>query len=207
MRSVSRLSIGAILGAVAGVIASFFTIWQASVLLGWCTTAAVFLSTLWMEIHGFSANDTRAKARREDPSIPTAELMLIAASLACLVGVAFDMYEAAAKSGATEAFLVILGVVSVMISWTLTHTLFMLHYARLYYDDSKASIDFNGDEEPTYVDFAYVAFTIGMTFQVSDTELQASSIRRTALHQALVSYVFGTVVVAMTINIVAGLFR
>jgi uncharacterized membrane protein len=66
-------------------------------------------------------------------------------------------------------------------------------------------VDFNEDDAPDYRDFAYLAFTIGMTFQVSDTTLQTSEIRRTALRHALLSYVFGAVVIATTINLVAGL--
>ena len=78
-------------------------------------------------------------------------------------------------------------------------------YARLYYLNGSSGIDFNQDEQPTYVDFAYLAFTIGMTYQVSDTDLKTRTIRATALRQALLSFVLGAVILATTINLVAGL--
>jgi uncharacterized membrane protein len=66
-------------------------------------------------------------------------------------------------------------------------------------------IAFNEKDPPDYVDFAYVALTIGLTFQVSDTDLSSKQMRRTALRHALLSYLFGAVIVALTINVVASL--
>jgi uncharacterized membrane protein len=83
----------------------------------------------------------------------------------------------------------------------------MLRYARLYYTGADGGISFNEDDPPAYSDFAYLAFTIGMTFQVSDTNIEDKTIRRTALRQALISYLFGAVLVAMTVNVGASLLR
>ena len=94
---------------------------------------------------------------------------------------------------------------SVVLSWATVNTVFTLRYASLYYLEG-GGINFNDDRQPDYGDFAYVALTIGMTYQVSDTALAARSIRMTALRHALLSFVFVTSVVAMTINVVAGLF-
>ena len=94
-----------------------------------------------------------------------------------------------------------------VLSWLAVQTVFTLRYAHLYYSRRPGGIDFNGDEEPDYRDFAYLALTIGMTYQVSDTNLTTKVMRRTATRQGLLSYVFGTFVVAMTINVVAGLIR
>lgn len=90
-------------------------------------------------------------------------------------------------------------------SWTVLHTVSLLHYARLYYTAPEGGVDFNSDEPPEYSDFAYLAFTIGMTCQVSDTNLTSEPMRRAALGHALLSFVFGTFILAMTINAVAGL--
>ncbi len=97
-----------------------------------------------------------------------------------------------------------LGVASVVLAWGVVHTVFTIRYADLYYRHN-GGIDFNEKDDPDYRDFAYLAFTIGMTYQVSDTDLQTKAIRRTALKQALLSYLFGTAMIALTINIVAGL--
>jgi uncharacterized membrane protein len=81
-------------------------------------------------------------------------------------------------------------------------------YTRAYYrEGERREIDFNGDDEPNYVDFAYVAFTIGLTFQVSDTNLRSKAIRRIALRHAMLSYLFGAVIVGLTINVVATLLN
>jgi len=113
--------------------------------------------------------------------------------------------RAGQTQGSVELFRVGLGLVSVVLSWALVHTVFTLRYAHLYYTGQVGGIDFNQPALPAYVDFAYLAFTIGMTFQVSDTSLQSGVIRRTALRHALLSYLFGTGILATTINLVASL--
>src|SRR5215210_5268718 len=100
-----------------------------------------------------------------------------------------------------------LGIVSVVLAWGMVHTVFTLRYARLYYGRPKGGIEFNQDEPPRYSDFAYLAFTVGMTFQVSDTNLKTEQIRATVLRQGLLSYMFGTVIIATTINLIAGLTK
>lgn len=87
------------------------------------------------------------------------------------------------------------------------HTVFSLRYAQLFYRGSKdgTGIDFNEDDPPDYRDFAYLAMTIGMTFQVSDTDLGSKAIRRTALRHALISWLFGAVLIGLTINILASI--
>jgi uncharacterized membrane protein len=94
-----------------------------------------------------------------------------------------------------------------LFSWLTVHTIFALRYARLYYSGTVGGISFNQRREPTYPDFAYVAATIGMTFQVSDTDLEDAAIRRTALRHALLSYLFGAVLLAMTVNVGASLLK
>ena len=106
-----------------------------------------------------------------------------------------------------KAYLIALGVASVAMSWATVHTVFMLRYARAYFHKPQGGVDFNEDDPPTYLDFAYLAVTIGMTFQVSDTDLTTKSVRRIATSHALLSYLFGAVIVALTINVVASLLQ
>lgn len=104
----------------------------------------------------------------------------------------------------------LLSVLSVGVSWLSVHTVYTLRYGRLYYDDGGSGdggIDFNEDEPPCYLDFAYFAFNIGMSFQVSDTDISRKVIRATALRHALLAYLLGAVVVAATINLVSGLAK
>ena len=113
--------------------------------------------------------------------------------------------EAKNAQGAGKVLLSLLGVLSVAISWFLVHSLFTLRYAVLYYTGEDGGISFNQKQPPRYVDFAYFAFTIGMTFQVSDTDITAPRSRSTALRHALLSYLFGAVVIASTVNVIANI--
>ena len=106
-----------------------------------------------------------------------------------------------------KAYLIALGVLSVALSWALVHTVFTLRYARSFYSAPDGGIDFNEDDAPTYLDFAYLALTIGMTFQVSDTNLTTKRIRRIALVHAMFSYLFGAIIVALVINVVSSLLK
>jgi uncharacterized membrane protein len=94
---------------------------------------------------------------------------------------------------------------TVGLSWLLIHTVFTLRYAMLYHTGQHGGVDFNQSAPPRYLGFAYLAFTIGMTFQVSDTDLQAPPIRATALRHGLLSFLNGAIIVATTVNLVAGL--
>jgi len=98
-----------------------------------------------------------------------------------------------------------LGISSVVLAWLAVHTVFTLRYAQLYYADEPGGINFHEEDPPNYGDFAYLAFTLGMTFQTSDPEFNAKVIRRTALQHSLISYLFGAVILALVINIVASL--
>ena len=95
-----------------------------------------------------------------------------------------------------------------MVSWTLTHTAFTLRYAHLYYghhDQGGGGAEFPGGERPSYLDFAYLSFTVGMTFQVSDTAVSSSRIRHTVLLHAVLSFVYTTMILAFVLNLVAGM--
>jgi uncharacterized membrane protein len=124
-----------------------------------------------------------------------------------LLAVGLVLMRAGNSSGAAKSLQAGLSLASVVLSWGVVHTVFTLRYARLYYTGSDGGVDFNQDDPPGYGDFAYLGFTIGMTFQVSDTELTATEVRVTALRHALLSYLFGAVILAATINLLAGLAR
>ena len=174
---------------------------------GWDGSAIVYLTWMWATIWPLDAAQTETRAVREDPGQVVADVMLLSASVISLVTVVIVLIAAGNSTGATKDLLVGLGIVSVVLAWNMVHTVFTLRYARLYYGRPKGGIEFNQDEPPRYSDFAYLAFTIGMTFQVSDTNLKTEVIRATALRQGLLSYMFGTVIIATTINLIAGLTK
>jgi uncharacterized membrane protein len=202
-----RVLIGSLLGGVAGAVVAFLLPWQATVLVGWDVACLYFLVLTWSAVGPKSAGDTKANAVSEDPSAPLADLVICFAAIACIVGAGFALALASSTAGAAKAGLIALSVLSVLLSWGAVHTVFALRYARLFYANSPkgAGIDFNEDDPPDYRDFAYLAMTIGMTFQVSDTDLRTKNIRRAALRHALISWLFGAVLIGLTINVLASL--
>lgn len=176
-------------------------------LVGWDVSAAVYVLWVFCTVFRLRGETTASLALSEDPDRFSADVVILLASLASLAAVGLTLVDAGKAGGSEKTILIVTSVVSVVLSWLAVHTAYTLRYARLYYDDVKGGIDFNEKEDPTYLDFAYLAFTIGMTFQVSDTEISDKRIRRTVLRHAALSYLFGTVIVATTINLVAGLSK
>ena len=127
--------------------------------------------------------------------------------MAVLAAVGFALVKAGQATGGLKAYLVTIGLLSVVLSWAVVHTVFALRYARAYYTEPVGGIAFNEAEPPNYIDFAYYSFTVGMTFQVADTNITLRAIRRTTLHHALLSYLFGAVLLGLVINVVATLLK
>ena len=203
--ALKRVIVAIILGLGVGSSLAVLVTWQAAALLGWDATALCFLVWVWLSIWPLDPKETRQVAVREDPSAALADSIVLFAGVACLGAVALALVKAGSSHGTEKAFLIAVGVASVAASWASLHTVFTLRYARIFYSGSAGGIAFNEKEPPDYVDFAYVALTIGLTFQVSDTDLSSKPMRRTALRHALLSYLFGAVIVALTINVVASL--
>ena len=204
MKARNRLVVCLALGIAGSVIVLPFTEWQVAILTGWDVTSATFITIVYRSIRGKDSTATRTAAMTEDDSRTAAEAILVGASIASLVGVAFALLAAGSTHGLEKSALTALVVVSVLLSWAAVHVVFTLRYARLYYAHD-GGINFHAEAPPDFRDFLYVALTIGMTFQVSDTDLNSKAIRMTALRHALLSYLFGVVVVATTINVVATL--
>jgi uncharacterized membrane protein len=200
-----RLGLSTAAALIAGTLVAIMGgSWPVAVSIAWDGAAAVFLVSMSALLRKDAAATKRA-ARSEDASRAAADTLLLSASVASLVAVAFVLVEAAHRTGLAKEALVALAVASVVCAWLTVHSVYMLRYARLYYADPVGGIDFHSDELPEYRDFVYVALTIGMTFQVSDTDLNAKSVRHAAVQHALLSYLFGAVIVAIMINIVGSL--
>ena len=194
-----------VLAAVlAGLLVAALTAWlwqpAFSPLLGWTCTAAVYVLTTWAAVGRMDADATAAHATRETPGAWGIHLFLLLAALGSLGGIAL-LFLGPHGSRLTVAGL---SVLVILASWATVQTIHALRYAREYYAHG-GGIDFHGDEEPRYSDFAYVAFTVGMSFAISDTDLSTTAMRKIALGHALLAYLFGTVFVAALVNIVASL--
>jgi uncharacterized membrane protein len=206
-RALSRLAAAAAAGAIAGAVAALTEPWQTIPLATWDAAALIWVASVWLGIWGLDAVATSAHATSEDPSRAGSDVALLSASVASLVAVVLGIVKAGHAQGSDKLILLGGGILTIVVSWGVVHTLFTLRYAALYYTGPDGGVDFNEDDKPSYLDFAYLAFTIGMTYQVSDTDLTTKEIRHTALRHALLSYLFGTVIIAATINLAAGLVK
>lgn len=197
-------------GLAAGLVAALVAPWQLAVLVGWDLVAALLVGRVWLRLRHFSPAETLALATREDDSRRSSEILVLLACVASLGGAAAALLKAHQSDAPWEAILTGAAVLTVALSWALVHTVFALRYAHQYYTpDSEGHIDFKSgaDYQPDYGDFAYVAFTIGMTFQVSDTDVGSRVTRRTVLKHALLAYLFGAVIVALMVNVIAALLN
>ena len=148
-----------------------------------------------------------ALAMRRALTVLTAGLIV---AVVLLPFVTWGLALAGQKTGAPQALVIGVAVLTVVLSWTLINTVYTLRYADQHFRSAPGGIEFGtegGQQHPSYRDFAYVAFTIGMTYQVSDTTLRDPRIRRTVLAHATLAYVFGVVIVAGSVNLISGLFR
>jgi uncharacterized membrane protein len=200
-----RLIVSAIAGIFTAVVLLLLGTAKFAPLGAWDTIAAVYVGWVWFDVWKMNATQTKSHANTEDPGRALADMLLIVASLISLVAVGFMIMEASSSSGLEKAIEVALGLLSVIASWAVVHTSYTLKYAALYYGKPEGGINFNNSNSPRYTDFAYLAFTVGLTFQVSDTDLQASELRKAVLKHMLLSYLFGAVIIATTINTIANL--
>ncbi len=198
-----RISVAVLLGVVVAIVVGNAFSWRFA-LAGWVAAAGAYVVWTQLIFFGMDADQTRVWATREDPTRWLADAVILSASVASLGGVGY-VVVAGSRSGAEAIQAAIAGILTVAASWFAVHTLFTGHYARLYYSGDPGGIDFHDPDPPRFRDFAYVAFTVGMTYQVSDTEINLTSIRGTVLRHALISYLLGAVVLAVTINLIAGL--
>ncbi len=205
-RAGERLLAAAAAGAAVSASTMAFTPWQLAVLGGWDAASAVAIIWVFVATATKTSAKTAGMATTEDDSRAAADVLIMSAAVASLVAVGFGLLKAAEAHGAAKGIITAIAALSVALAWAAVQATFTLRYARLYYSEN-GGIDFNEDSAPDYRDFAYLAVTIGMTYQVSDTNLTSKSLRRAATQHALLSYLFGTVIVAMMINVVAGLVR
>jgi uncharacterized membrane protein len=173
-------------------------------LVGWIVAAGLALTWVWRISWAQGPAATKRLAEAESRSRSTDTAVLLAA-VASLVAIVLAVVQSNQGTDPVSVVAVILALLASVASWALVNTVFALKYARLYYLDVDGGIDFKQRDPPAYSDFAYLAFTVGMSFAVSDTEPVDTRIRRTALGHALLSYAFGTVVLAVAINVVPNL--
>ncbi len=139
--------------------------------------------------------------------------LILTTACASILAIGFILQDSKGLSPALLFFHVVLSVLTIIGSWLLVHTIFASHYAKDYYQDDPSTseiddiggLEFPNCTQPDYWDFLYFSFVIGMTSQVSDVQILSRQLRRLALFHSVLSFFFNTAIVAMSINIIAGL--
>ncbi|TYC22333.1 DUF1345 domain-containing protein [Micromonospora sp. MP36] len=196
-----------VVGVVCGgLCAALFTPALAP-LVGWDAAALSWLALVWARLGRLDADQTARLAVFEDPNRAMRDVLLLGACVVSLLAVGVVLISAhAQRQPGLEAYAG-LAVLSVVVSWFVVHTVFTIRYARLFYTGTPGGVNFHQTEPPCYADFAYLAFTVGATFQVSDTDLTSSEMRRSVLRHALLAYLFGAIIIAATVNLVGSLAK
>jgi len=177
--------------------------------VGWNAGTLSYLALGWTIIYFSDAKSTRSHALIQDASVPLIYVFVLGAACASVVAIAFVVGTIRDVTAWTKSWRLTLTVVSLTSSWVLIQTVFAFHYARRYYQDEKHSpaqaggLAFPGHADPNYMDFAYYAFVVGMTSQVSDVQVLSPRMRRLTLVHGVLAFIFNIAVLALSINIIA----
>jgi uncharacterized membrane protein len=197
----ARMAGSLALGLAAGTLVGLTADPVLGVLTGIATTAAAFVLTGVLALWPMTAEQTRRNAHREDYRPHLEEPLVVVAALAGLLGVVAVLVLGGSRRDSAAA----VGLTGVFLTWAMLHLMYAARYAHRFYTDPVGGIDFNGDQPPAFRDFCYFSYNLGMTYQVSDTAVSDPAIRAVVLRHCLLSYFFGTVILASTINLVVGL--
>lgn len=204
-----------LLSFLSGVIAYFVSFLfkmgaLTHVMFAWDIFCLTLIGIHWYMFFHTTAAETHVKAKIQDETRGEIFAIVVVSTFAGLMAVVLLLINKDIKP-----LDLIIAISGMFLSWFLVHTTFGVRYAHLYYGDSQNSkvdkqgsgLDFPGNHQPDFIDFAYFSFVLGMTFQVSDVEISSRRLRRLALLHSLIAFIFNTVIVALTINALAGLSK
>ena len=200
-------------------------------LLAWCSGLTVYLGLAWWLCVGFDAKRTRERAQAQDEPSLVVFLVLLLATGACVAAITVLMQQSRDLSGVQRGLHIALSVFAMAVSWLFIQTIFAFRYAHLHYqqdgqgkgkrngrrngnppkhvanagDSDGPGLVFPGGQDPDYFDFLYASFVVGMTSQVSDVQVISREMRHITLVHSVLSFAFNMLIVALTINVVAGL--
>jgi len=208
-RALTRTAISAGVAVATGVVlfVGLRLSWRLAALASWDAGGLSLLLLAWLTISLCSAKTTRERASGDDPGRTAVYALVLLSAGASLLASTALVRRAKAVAGVEGDAWVALCLANVALCWALTHTAFALRYARLYYredDEGVGGVEFPGGGAPSYFDFAYLAFTVGMCFQVSDSSVTSPQIRRAVLLHACMSFVYNTAILAFVLNLVFG---
>ncbi len=180
------------------------------VMIGWDTFSLCMIAMTWITFSITTSQQIREQAKVQDSSRTLIFFIILISTLASFLAVLL-LLVTKQKFKSAESFHLIIAVVGMILSWFLIHTIFTLRYAHIFYGDNEekpethaAGLEFPGDKKPDYMDFAYFSFVLGMTFQVSDVQITSKHFRKIAMWHGMLSFGYNTIMIALTINLIAG---
>jgi uncharacterized membrane protein len=198
---------------ISFVILKSFQAFATALVGAWDLSALFHIGFAWIIISRLDPAEVHHDATLQDGSRSLILAFILLASAASLLSVGFVLGPVKEMQAQERLLHIALSVVAIISSWLLVHTTFTLHYAHVYFRENLLSadkgqppaLDFPGNPAPDYLDFAYFSFVIGMTCQTSDVGVRSRRIRRLSLLHGLLSFAFNTIILALTINVIAGL--
>lgn len=203
-----RLAAAFGVGIIVWLIGNYFGAPRgARLLLAWDSAALTYLLTMWTLFIRAGEAELRSRAALYDERTPVLLLIVLAAIVASLGAVVDAMIVAKAAPSSARALIIGAAGATLVLSWLVLQSVFVLHYAHRYFGagKDKGGIQFPGEQPTGYLDFAYLAFSIGATFQVSDNSILTSRLRRLVTAHAAAAYFYNTAILALGINIIASL--
>ncbi|HXJ77922.1 MAG TPA: DUF1345 domain-containing protein [Candidatus Methylomirabilis sp.] len=200
-----RLFGAAALGIVVTAMVMAVSGWRLTtcLLVGWDVSVGLYLVLAFTMMARSDLLQIRLRATQQDPGQFAILALTALAAMASLAAIVAELGFAA--HGNRPHAQLALAAITIVLSWALIHTMFALHYAHEFYDESGGrGLAFpGGEEQPDYWDFVYFSFVIGMTSQVSDVGITTKEIRRTVAAHGVVSFLFNVALLALTVNIAA----
>ena len=206
LHAVPKLVTSLLLAIIIYIIIPNDPAFHTNFMISWDTFSFMMILLSWITFFTISTDGIKEQSNKQDESRFVIFVLIVVSTLASLAEVTFLL------AGKTSHLQLAIAISGMLLSWLLVHTIFVFRYAHLYYRNDDHDINahagglvFPGDKKPDYLDFAYFSFVVGMTFQVSDVLVTSKRFRRIVLLHGLISFIFNTFFVALTINVIAGL--
>ncbi len=206
LHAITKLIISISVAIIVLAIVPNDPVYHINIMESWDAFGLTMILLSWISFFVINSQGIRQQSIQQDESAPVIFALVLVATMASL-GEVFLLLTCK-----TDYSKIAIAISGMLLSWILIHTIFALRYAHLYYGNDKTNKDvhagglnFPEDKHPDYLDFAYFSFVLGMTFQVSDVEVTSKRLRRLSLLHGLISFFFNTLIVALTINVIAGI--
>jgi len=206
-----RLHAKLLVAAAVGIVATLLMPWSwrlpTRLLAGWDLGIVAYVVMTYTIIFRYSVERIRARAAEQDEGAFIILLLTVAAAVASLVAIVFELggVKQAVASHAVDQ--VLLAAATILLSWAFVQTIFAIHYAHEFYGEHRdgkiGGLKFPGDGDPDYRDFLYFSLVIAMTSQVSDVAITSRPIRQVVSMHAVLSFFFNLTVLALTVNMIS----